>query len=435
MAPSPRLSPKQELSIAHANARICVWSGAVRSGKTIASLLRWLIYVANAPRGGQLIVGGKTFDTVARNVFGPLMDPAVTGPAAKLIRYTRGAPTATILGRQVEIVTANDSRAENRLRGMTCAGAYVDEATLVPEAYWTQLLARLSVPGAQLFATTNPDGPAHWLRKKFLLRAGDLDLRWWHFTLDDNPFLDPAYVESLKREYVGLWYRRFIEGQWCLAEGAVYDMWDADRHVIDIIPPIWRWVAVGVDYGTTNPFSALLVGMDAGQTLYVASEWRYESKVARRSLTDAEYSARLRGWLDGYRPAGGGQGVRPEMVAVDPSAASFIQQLFRDGWSPHPADNAVADGIRLVSSLMSAGKLKVHRSCRGLLDELPGYSWDDKKAQRGVDAPIKVDDHSADAMRYAIATSESTWRRPNAGDPVRLRRAAGDGIDLANVPL
>lgn len=428
------LSPKQEQSIAHATARINVWAGAVRSGKTIASLLRWLIYVADAPRGGQLLVGGKTFDTVARNVFGPLMDPAVTGPAAKLVRYTRGAPTASILGRQVEIITANDSRAEARLRGMTCAGAYVDEATLVPEAYWTQLLARLSVPGAQLFATTNPDGPAHWLRKRFLRRAGELDLRWWHFTLEDNPFLDPAYVESLKREYVGLWYRRFILGEWCLAEGAIYDMWDPDRHVIDLIPQMWKWIATGVDYGTTNPFHAVLLGLHPSGTIYVTSEWRYDSKTARRSLTDVEYSARLRQWLDGYRPPGTrADGVRPQALVVDPSAASFIQQLWRDGWSPEPANNEVTDGIRTVSSLLAAGKLKVHRSCKHLIDEFPGYSWDEKKAQRGVDAPLKVDDHGLDALRYGVHTTEQAWRRPTT---LAARPATGaDGPDFMRMTM
>lgn len=434
--PELRLSPKQELSIAHATARINVWSGAVRSGKTIASLLRWLIYVASAPRGGQLVVGGKTFDTVARNVFGPLMDPAVTGQVAQLVHYTRGAPTATILGRRVEVITANDTRAENRLRGMTCAGAYVDEATLVPEGYWTQLLARLSVPGAQLFATTNPDGPAHWLRKRFLLRAGDLNLRWWHFTLDDNPYLDPAYVESLKKEYVGLWYRRFILGEWCLAEGSVYDMWDPDRHVIDIIPPLWKWIAAGVDYGTTNPFHAVLVGL-LGDTLYVGGEWRYDSKIQRRSLTDGEYSARLGGWLREYRQPGlpvASVGVKPDMVVVDPSAASFIQQLWRDGWSPFPADNAVADGIRTVSGLLAAGRLKVHRSCKHLIDEFPSYSWDPKRAQHGVDAPVKVEDHGLDALRYAVHTTEASWRRPDT--MMNPPRPSGTGeLDLESVAL
>jgi PBSX family phage terminase large subunit len=424
--PEPRLSAKQEMSIAHANARVNIWTGAVRSGKTIASLLRWLMYVADAPRGGQLMVGAKTMDTCARNVFGPLMDPAITGEFAKQIHYTRGAPTATILGRTVEVITANDSRAENRLRGMTCAGAYVDEATLVPEAYWTQLLARLSVPGAKLFATTNPDNPSHWLRKKFLLRAGELDLRWWQFQLEDNTALDPAYVEALKKEYVGLWYRRFIDGAWVVAEGAVYDMWDPDRHVIDIIPPIWRWICASIDYGTSNPFHALLLGIDASQTIYVASEWRHAARDTRRSMTDAEYSASVKRWLAEHRQPGLQTiGVTPEAIVVDPSAASFIEQMWRDRLNPTPADNAVGDGIRLVSSVLGAGKLKVHRSCKSLIDEFPGYSWDEKKAARGEDAPIKVDDHGLDALRYGVKTTESAWRRPN-GFQMPHQPASGD---------
>lgn len=432
--PEPRLSAKQEMSIAHANARVNIWTGAVRSGKTIASLLRWLMYVANAPRGGQLMVGAKTLDTCSRNIFGPLMDPAITGEMARHIHYTRGAPTATILGRTIEVITANDSRAENRLRGMTCAGAYIDEATLVPEAYWTQLLARLSVPGAKLFATTNPDNPSHWLRKKFMLRAGELDLRWWQFSLEDNESLDPAYVRALKQEYVGLWYRRFIDGAWVVAEGAVYDMWDPDRYVIDLLPPIWRWICASVDYGTSNPLHALLLGIDASQTIYVASEWRHSARDTRRSMTDAEYSTALKRWLAEYRhPGTHVPGVTPEAVVVDPSAASFIEQMWRDGLNPTPADNAVADGIRLVSSVLGGGKLKVHRSCKALIDEFPGYSWDEKKAARGLDAPIKVDDHGLDALRYGVKTTEPTWRRPNG---LQLPHAQQSyETDLANAAM
>ena len=139
----PRLSPKQEASIAQSNGKINLWTGAVRSGKTIASLLRWLIYVSQAPPGGALVVSGKTFDTVYRNIFGPLSDPSITGEYASLISYNRGAPTATILGREIEVITANDAKAEARLRGLTCAGIYIDEATLIPEDFWTQALATL----------------------------------------------------------------------------------------------------------------------------------------------------------------------------------------------------------------------------------------------------------------------------------------------------
>ncbi|GAA0954186.1 PBSX family phage terminase large subunit [Nonomuraea longicatena] len=411
-----RLSPKQEKSIAESVARINIWTGAVRSGKTIASLLRWLMYVSRAPRGGSLVIVGKTSDTISRNVFEPLMDPALTGPVARRVFYNRGAPTANILGRRIEIISANDVRAESRLRGMTCAGAYVDEATLIPEAFWDQLLARCSVPGSKIFCTTNPDAPNHWLRKRFLLRSHELDLRWWQFQLDDNHSLDPLYVANLKAEYTGLWFRRYVLGEWCMAEGAVYDMWDPDRHIVDHIPLMERWLSVGVDYGTVNPFAALLIGVSipdkAGQRrLYLASELRWDSRVERRQLTDAEYSSRLQEWLDGmpdsYGP--GTRGVRPEWLIVDPSAASFTTQLHRDGLLPMMGDNSVLDGIRTVSNLIAADHLRVHRSCTGLLGEIGSYSWDEKKAERGDDAPIKTDDHSLDAARYGLHTTQAAW--------------------------
>ncbi len=414
---SPRLSPAQERSIAQATARINIWSGSVRSGKTVGSLLRWLTYVARAPRGGALVIIGKTYDTVARNVFGPLSDPALFGPAVPLVKWTRGAPTGTILGRPVEIITANDVRAEGRIRGLTCAGAYVDEATLIPSNFWKQLLARLSVPGAKLFATTNPDNPGHWLRKDFILRAGELDLRHWHFTLDDNPALDPAYVDALKAEYVGLWYKRFILGQWVQAEGAIYDMWDPDRHVVDTLPRIERWLSLGVDYGTRNPFAALLLGLgrdpdDGRYRLYLTHEWRHDSRLARRTLTDPEYSARLRQWLAGIKPPREAvEGVRPEWIHVDPSAASFSTQLYHDGMTnvAH-AVNDVVPGIRTVSGVIARDRLRVHRSCQGWHDEVGGYAWDDTAAEKGEDKPIKADDHDLDAGRYAIHSTEWAWR-------------------------
>jgi|SRR5437879_2907920 len=407
----PLLSEAQERSIAHSGARINVWDGSVRSGKTTASLLRWLMYVADPPRGGDLVVSGKTFDTVARNVFSPLSDPTLFGDAARHVKYTRGAGTATILGKTIEVITANDVKAEGRLRGLTAAGAYIDEATLLPEPFWKQMLARLSVKDAKLFATTNPDGPAHWLRQDFLLRAPELDLRHFRFGLDDNPSLDPEYVASLKLEYTGLWYRRFILGEWCLAEGAIYEMFDPDRHVVDILPPMRRWLALGIDYGTTNPFAGLMLGVGTDGRLYLAHEYWWSSKIQRKQLTDSEYSERLRGWLAGLPiPGTDVKGIRPQWTVVDPSAASFVQQLYRDKLTPTLGNNDVLDGIRTVSSLFAQDRLFIHRSCRNLLNELPGYSWDDDKAAKGEDAPVKVDDHCVDAMRYAIHTTEAAWR-------------------------
>src|SRR5690606_24446194 len=231
-----------------------------------------------------LVVVGRTRESIARNVFGPLKDPALFGPLARHVAYTAGAPTGTILGRTMHVLGASDARAEAVLRGLTVAGAYVDESTLVAEAFWNQLTGRMSVPGARLFATTNPDGPAHWLRKQVILRATELGYKVFRFHLADNTHLDPAYVAQITREYVGLWDRRFILGDWVQAAGAVYEQWDPDRHVIaaDELPAMDRVLALGVDYGDVHASRGYLLGIGpdtrdghAGEDrLYVLDEWR-----------------------------------------------------------------------------------------------------------------------------------------------------------------
>lgn len=423
MLDSLPLSRKQIRSIADATARINIWSGAIRSGKTISSLVAFLIAVAAAPASGLIVIVGRSLQTIERNVLDPLQDPALFGPVAKLVVHTRGATTATILGRTVHLIGAADSRAEGRLRGLTACLAYVDEATLVPRGFWNQLLGRLSVPGAKLLATTNPDNPGHWLKREFLDRSNELDLRHWHFTLDDNPALAPEYVTALKSEYTGLWYRRFIAGHWVQSEGAIYETFDVDRHVVRDLPRIDRWLCDAIDYGTVNPYVDLLIGIGADRKLYVVSEYRWDSRRERRQMTDAEYSRARRAWLARVRqPETNVVGVAPEWTVVDPSASSYIEQLHRDGVTGvTAADNSVLDGIRTVSSLFSAGLLLVHESARGLIDEVPGYSWDDAAAKRGEDKPIKENDHGCDALRYGVRTTESVWR-PYL--PTRLEVAA-----------
>lgn len=408
------LSRKQLRSIGRATARINLWHGSVRSGKTIASLLAFVIAVACAGPSGLIIICGRSLQTIERNCLEPLQDSSLFGPLARHVVHTRGATTATILGRTVHLIGAADARAEGRLRGLTAQLAYCDEATLLPEGFWTQLLARLSVPGARLFATTNPDSPRHWLKTQYIDRAGELNLRQWHFRLADNPSLSAEYVADLTAEYVGLWRRRMIDGAWCVAEGAIYDMWDEAEHVVDTLPAMRRYWA-GVDYGTTNPFSLILLGEGVDGRLYVCGEWRHDSRATHRSMTDAQYSAAVRKWLAEWRHPNAGPdapaGVSPEWTFIDPSAASFSTQMWADGFPGLArASNEVSDGIRSVAAALAAGRLRVHRSCVGLLTEIPGYSWDPKATQRGEDAPLKVDDHSADALRYVVHSTVHEWR-------------------------
>ncbi len=402
MNQTAHLSPKQLESLSGSTARVNIWEGSVRSGKTIASLLRWLIYVATSDISGELVVVSRTRSSAARNVFAPLADPNLFGPAASQVHYTAGADTATVLGRTVWVLGSSDVRSENVLRGLTCSGAYVDEVTLLREDFFTQLLNRLW-EGAKLFGTTNPDNPAHWLKKKFLDRLDVLpDWRRWKFVLDDNPALSEERKAAIRRENTGLFYRRNVLGEWVAAEGAIYDMWDPARHVVDPgqVPAMERVLAVGIDYGTTNPTRGLIVGL-AQQALWVLDEW------APAGGTDAELSAAFIRWLDS-RPEPVWRD--PDWVFVDPAAASFKLQLYRDGLTNVAnGANSVVPGIRTVGSLLALDRLKVSTSCPHLIDQLPGYSWDPKATERGEDKPLKVADHEADALRYAVHTSRTLW--------------------------
>ena len=414
MSDDVALSAKQLDFMRGSSARVCILEGSIRSGKTIVSLLRWFLFLATAPRGGELVMIGRTRDALFRNVIKPMQDPSLFGPLAAQVAYTNGASTATILGRTVHVIGASDAKAEKVIRGMTVAGAYVDEVTVIPEEFFTQLLGRMSVRGAQLFGTTNPDSPAHWLKRKFLDRLHTLpDWRSWHFTIDDNPSLTEAYKASIRAEFTGLWFRRFILGEWVAAEGAVYDMWSPEDHVVPWadLPAMEQLLGVGVDYGTTNASTGLLLGLGVDRRLYLVDEWRVDPQQATSRLTDAQLSASFRTWLAEQHVPQITAPMAPRFVVVDPAAASFRLQLFHDGIrNVQSADNDVAYGIRTVASGLAGGWLKVSDRCQGFITEAPGYSWDPKATEKGEDKPLKVADHSLDGGRYAVTTLEPLWR-------------------------
>ena len=426
------LGVQQMRSLKESKARINIFEGAIRSGKTIVSLLRVLMAIV-LHRQGTIVVIARTRDSAYRNAFEPLMDRSLFGPLARLVHYTAGAPTARVMGRTVHVLGANDKKSEKVLRGLTVGLAYVDEITVIPEEFFTQLLGRMSPPRAKLFGTTNPDSPAHWLKAKFLDRISKGLERWrsWHFVLDDNPALSEEYKNQVKTEFTGLWYKRFILGEWVAAEGAIYDMWEPDKHTIpwDDLPEMRELLCVAIDYGTTNPTVAGILGVSGEidalgrptPRLFLVDEWVYDARQSQAKLTDSELSRRARSWLDagGHIPRDTFPSMKPRYVIVDPSAASFRVQLSQDGVTSTAADNDVLYGIRTVASLLGSGKLLIarptektpDRGCPRFIQEAPGYAWDPDATLKGEDKPLKVADHSLDQLRYGIVTTENIWRQ------------------------
>lgn len=391
--------------ISGCNRKINVASGSIRSGKTLASLFAFLLALNNAPSRGEIVIVGKTSNTVYRNIFAPLQDVELFGPIAKTVHFSRGAQTGKIMGREVHVIGAADSVSEERIRGMTVALAYVDEVTLIPENFWNQLIGRLSHPDSRLIGTTNPDNPRHWLKVDYIDRR-DEEFFHQHFTIDDNPSLDPKTVAFWKRQYSGLFYDRFILGLWKSAEGAIFDSFDESVHVVDELPVMIKTLGAGIDYGTANPFAAEVLQLGEDRNLYITHEYFYSSRANHgKQKTDVEYSTDYQSFLKEHE-------LYPTYHIVDPSASSFKEQLRRDrlAGSVTHAKNRVNDGIRTVSSLLTAERLFIHRSCVNLIREIPGYSWDARYQKMGEDRPIKENDHATDAMRYAAHSTRRTWQ-------------------------
>ena len=263
------LSPKQ-LTLIRPEQHVTLAHGSIRSGKTMSELIAFADWIKNDAPPGPLAIIGITHDTINRNLLEQLdvLDP-------RICDWTIRGSTCKIMGRTVHRISANDSKAESKIRGLTLAGALVDEITLMQKAMFVQLLGRLSVPGAKLFGTTNPDNPAHWLKTDYIDRADELGWNVQHFTMRDNPGLTPEYIEAKEREFTGLYYRRFILGEWVAAEGAIYPMFDRDQHVVDFLdlPPTTMALGVGVDYGTTNASSAISLYLGDDNRLYLTDEW------------------------------------------------------------------------------------------------------------------------------------------------------------------
>lgn len=387
--------------------RINILHGSVRSGKTWISLVLWAFWMLTMPKDAAYLMVAKTLTSLRRNC----LDLLETLVGKSNFSYSLAAKQAVLFGRTVYLEGVNDARAESKIRGMTLQGAYCDELTLFTQDFFTMLLSRLSMPEAKLFGTTNPDSPNHWLKSEYLDRSQELDLMEMRFTIDDNEFLDPEYVRQLKREYTGVFYERFILGNWVIAEGLVYSMFSEKEHVVHVLPECCAHPEKGqgeyyisVDYGTKNPFSAGLWCVSGGGATRIA-EYYYDGRKSKKPRTDEEHYAALEKlirhevWNSGRRTV---ESYPIQCVVIDPSAASMIECIRRHGiFSVRAAKNDVIPGIGITGSLLAAGKLKIHADCKDCIREFGIYSWDEKA--KG-DQVIKENDHAMDDTRYFCYT-------------------------------
>lgn len=403
------LSQKQTEFVRYGNRRWNFKGGATRSGKTYLDF-KWIIPIRIRERIGKdglAVILGVTKSTIERNVLEPMRNLYGDG----LVGTISSDNTAWIFGEKCYCLGAEKVSQVSKIRGASIKYCYGDEVADWSEEVFALLKSRLDKEYSCFDGTYNPQYPNHWL-KKFL--ESDADIFSQTYTIDDNPFLPPAFVENLKKEYAGtVFYDRYILGRWTLAEGLVYPMFSKEANVTSETGGAGKYY-ISCDYGTQNPTVFCLWRMDKGRAV-MEKEYYHSGRATNRQKTDEEYYQDLERFADGYNV---------ERIVIDPSAASFSECIRRHGkFAVWKANNDVLDGIRLTAACIKSGRIEFHESCTHAFDEFGLYSWDKDAAE---DKVIKENDHVLDAVRYFVMTvlrREIAVENPMyASSPVKLRR-------------
>jgi len=383
-------SPKQIQFIRDSNAKYNLAHGAVRSGKTVATLFRFMKEVIHCPSNSIFILG-YSLSTIYRNVISLLFDSEELKFFSPYCSWSKGEHVLSFGEKKVKCLGAGDEGALGIIQGLTIDLCLCDEITLYPDNVIDMIDTRLSRAHSKLFASMNPRQPDHKVKKWIdKAEAGDPLYYSLHWVIEDNIFLPSDYKSNLKDNLKGLFYKRNYLGLWCMAEGAVYDFFDRKIHVVSRPPTAAQYYICGIDYGTSGVFAAVLVGINTGRStqsgkkMWVEKEYYWDVKQTNRQKTNSEFLRDMQQFLEGY-------GAK---VYMDPSASSMKLEMRRASIPVIDADNDVLEGIRVVASLMAEGTLSIMNTCTNLIREIEGYVWDERKAKMGEDAPLKRDDHA-----------------------------------------
>lgn len=400
------------------NSKICVAEGAIRSGKTIdhciiaaahLELCRDKIHLASGST-----IGNAKLNIGVCNGFG--LEALFRG-RCKWGKYRDNEALFlyTQTGEKV-VVFAGGGKADSYKRILgNSYGLWI--ATEINEHYDSDDSRESFVKvafGRQAAALDplvlwdlNPCNPNHRIYKDYIDHYQETNLVGYlyeHFTIDDNMSISDERREEIKAQYdsSSVWYRRDILGERCVAEGLVYPMFNADRHILEEEPETEGDYFVSADYGIQNANVWLLWRKEAGTRRWIClRENYYSGRDEKHQLTDRELVDRLDAMTEG---------IYVKQVIIDPSAASMKSELRRRGYHVRDARNEVLDGISDVCSMLGAGNLAFVDCCENTIAEFGAYLWDADAVDRGQDAPLKDNDHAMDATRYFVRTMRLVQR-------------------------
>ena len=406
------ISPKQMkiLAFPYSSHENIICDGAVRTGKTsimFVAYIDWAMRVFNRQRFG---VCGKTVDSAVKNI----IDPYCTMNYAKRrykITFRRADKVLEIRRGNVinyfEVFGGRDESSQSLIQGRTLAGCMLDEVVLMPQSFVNQAIARCSVEGARLWFSCNPDNPRHWFHQEWIQRAAEKNTLYLHFVMEDNPSLSDKIRNRYHTYYSGVFYQRYVLGEWVAADGVIYDMFSRERNVYtsdaelpiecreNTVPCVY-----GCDFGTQNPQVYLRAYRWRNPEtrlleLFVDDEYYYSGRTAMQQKEPAQY-------VQDFEEFNAGR--RYTAIIIDPSATPLKAAHRNKCHIVRDANNDVTHGIEKIATMLTTGRLHVSAKCKHLIDEFQSYVWDAKALERGVEKPLKENDHCMDSLRYIVNT-------------------------------
>ncbi len=404
-----KFSPKSKNFIHNSDAWINIAHGSVRSGKTITCNVRWLKFISESPHT-EFLMSGKTIATLERNVLSSFL---------KMLHFFRinyhhdrykNILTIKPYSDKPKIIYLmgfNDEGSTDIVAGMTIAGWYGDEVTRNPKSTIEMAISRCSLPGAKMFLNMNPASPYHFLYKDYiqskeLIKEGIVKV--WQFLLEDNPNLPEKYVEELIRvnKKNPLFYKRNILGQWVIAEGAIYDMFNEQQHVFTIAPHIDE-MNICCDYGvsTVTTFGVMGIQKDKqrGNKYFLLDETYYDAEIKGVTQSDSDRVDDLVKLQNKYNLNGN------NTIFLPHDAASLKAEAKKDKRIKMKVKTYAPDtyeDITTIQNLFATNRFFINASCKDSITQAQTYCWDIKAQQRGEDKPLKDNDHCPDMWRGGI---------------------------------
>lgn len=367
--------------------RITILSGAKRSGKTFLNNLMMLSHITKFQNQSlNFIIIGATIGSVWRNV---LNDWELL--LNKQFKIAKDG-SFKLFGNNIYVFGGENAGSWKKMRGMTSAGTYINEATALHKSFITEAFSRTSHKGARIFIDTNPDNPAHYIKKEYIdhaneyLQNGQLNIMVENFRLDDNVFLNQEYVESIKKTTPkGASYDRDILGLWVAQEGIVYADFSEKENIIKSMENIKiKEYFIGVDWGFEHYGTLVVIGMDKEENYYIveiiAKQFQYYEEYWKPLIAQKVFK------------------YKASRIFCDSARAEYVKGLLDMGIYAENAKKDVKEGIDLVGGMFKRRILKITEKAYNskFKDEIYSYVWGKN------DEPVKENDDVLDAVRYVL---------------------------------